>query len=192
MYFPFWVICIFLHYILSLKTYDLGLSIRLQTYSPLYDIVQRNFPNLQRYRIIPEILHVIPVIILLLYIIMGNSSASTKAVNKFLITHGPLMALRGIFFSVTLLPDSSEMCLESGHIGSCFDLIFSGHSTIMLLCTMIISEFFNISTLFYSILMVKNLITCFMIILCRNHYTIDVLISIFMTYFIYHFSEFKL
>jgi hypothetical protein len=156
-YFPFWVICIFLHYILSLKTYDLGLSIRLQTYAPLYDIVQRNFSNLQRYRIIPEILHVIPVIILILYIIIGNSDASTKAINKFLITHGPLMALRGIFFSVTLLPDSSEMCLESGHIGSCFDLIFSGHSTIMLLCTMIIHEFFNISTLFYSILMIKNL-----------------------------------
>jgi hypothetical protein len=191
-YFPFWVICIFLHYILSLKTYDLGLSIRLQTYAPLYDIVQRNFSNLQRYRIIPEILHVIPVIILILYIIIGNSDTSTKAINKFLITHGPLMALRGIFFSVTLLPDSSEMCLESGHIGSCFDLIFSGHSTIMLLCTMITHEFFNISTLFYSILMIKNLITCFMIIVCRNHYTIDVLISIFMTYFIYHFSEFKL
>ena len=102
MYFPFWVICIFLHYILSVKTYDLGLSIRLQTYSPLYDIVQRNFPNLQRYRIIPEILHVIPVIILLLYIIMGNSSASTKAVNKFLITSVILkVGICGYFFPDT-------------------------------------------------------------------------------------------
>jgi hypothetical protein len=192
MYFPFWVLCIFLHYILSLKTYDLGLSIRLQTYAPLYDIVQRNFPNLQRYRIIPEFLHVIPVILLLLYIITGSSDVSTKAFNKFLVTHGPLMALRGIFFSVTLLPDSSEMCLESGHIGSCFDLIFSGHSTIMLLCTMLIREFFNVSTLLYSTLMIKNFITCFMIIVCRNHYTIDVLISICMTYFVYMFSEFKL
>lgn len=184
-YFPIWCGCIFLHYILSVKTYNLGFAIKLDKQPPLYDIIQRNFPNLQRYRFIPEILHLIPVLALVGCIIYWFDYNSLRALNKFFITHGPLMALRGIFFSVTLLPDSSQMCFESNHLGSCFDLIFSGHSTIMLLCSFIINEFFNIGIFVYIFLMFKNFVTFLLIILCRNHYTIDVLISIFMTYFVY-------
>jgi hypothetical protein len=185
----FWGLCILIHKNLTVKTYDLGMSINLIKQKPLYDIIQQNFPNLQTIRFIPEILHVIPVISLMGFIAHNRNEYSVLALSAFLINHAVLMLIRCIFFSVTLLPDSSEMCAFSTHIGSCFDLIFSGHSTIMYLCTYIINDYFYISRTVYSFFHINNILTCVLIITCRNHYTIDVLISIILTYLIYKYNK---
>jgi hypothetical protein len=182
----FWGLCILIHKNLSDKTYKLGMSINLIKENPLYDIVQVNLPNLQHLRFIPEVLHVIPVIALISFIAHYRNSSSISALYQFFTKHGILLLLRCIFFSVTLLPDSSQMCSISTHIGSCFDLIFSGHSTIMYLCLYIINDYFYISRFVYFTLHLLNLITCLFIIICRNHYTIDVIISIVLTYLVYH------
>jgi hypothetical protein len=186
--FFFWGLCIITHSRLSMYTYNLGMSIDLTKTKPLYDIVQNNFPNLQHLRFIPEVLHIIPIVALISFIAHYHNKSSISALYKFTTKHGILLLLRGLFFSVTLLPDSSQMCSISTHIGSCFDLIFSGHSTIMYLCTYAINEFFYISRTVYFILHMLNLITCFLIIICKNHYTIDILISIAMTHFVYYYN----
>ena len=149
---------------------------------PLYDIIQESFPNLQSYRIIPEVLHFIPILTLLANTIYYKHIDCLK---KFLIIHGILMFIRAISFSVTLLPDSSGMCQLSNHIGGCFDLLFSGHSTIMLLCCLLANEYFSFNRKWKLCLFTNTGIASFLIILCRNHYTIDVLYSILMTYFVY-------
>jgi hypothetical protein len=184
----FWILCILTHKKLSIKTYELGMSINLINEKPLYDIVQVNLPNYQHLRSIPEVLHVIPILALVSFIAHYRNENSVLALISFFTKHGVLMLLRGIFFTSTLLPDSSQMCSTSTHIGSCFDLIFSGHSTIMYLCSYIINEFFYISRTVYSLIHLNNLITCFFIITCRNHYTIDVLISIVLTHLIYYYK----
>lgn len=184
-----WLCCVLIHAKLSQFIYKKGMEISLQQQKPLYDIIQNNFYNLQSYRFIPEMLHVIPIIALFSFIAHFRNLNSVSALNSLFYNHGYLLLLRCIFFSVTLLPDSSQMCTVSTHIGSCFDLIFSGHSTIMLLTTYIIKDNFYISNFVYFIFHLINIITFILIILCRNHYTVDVLISITMTHLLYNYNK---
>lgn len=187
--FTFWVGCVLFHTKVSQYTYKKGMELSLQYQKPLYDIIQDNFYNLQSFRFIPEMLHVIPIIALFSFIAHFRNLNSVSALNSLFYNHGSLLILRCIFFSVTLLPDSSQMCTISTHIGSCFDLIFSGHSTIMLLTTYIIKDNFYISNFVNFIFHLINSITFILIILCRNHYTVDVLISICMTHLVYNYNK---
>lgn len=153
---------------------------------PLYDVYQQILPNLKHLRIIPEILHLIPIIFLgslMLYY------KNLDSLNKFLGKHGLLMVLRALCFSSTILPDSSETCMSTNYMGSCFDLIFSGHTTIMLLSTYIIKDFFLVSLQVYNLLLFLNLINAVLIILCRNHYTVDVILSLIITHFVYFYKN---
>jgi hypothetical protein len=183
--FTVWVLCMSFHKYVSEYVYNKGLEVDLPLFKPLYDIVQENTPNLQPYRFIPEILHLIPVLLLVYLIIYNYNNRSILALRKFLRVHGLLMFLRAICFSSTLLPDSSQMCLTSSHIGSCYDLIFSGHSTIVHLSTYILVDYFNINKCIKNILYINNFIICFLIIACRNHYTIDIIVSIIATNYVY-------
>lgn len=185
----FWSLCVAFHHFRSRSVYKLGMEMNLQNHKPLYDILQYELPNLQNLRFIPELLHVIPVISLVGFIAHYRNTAAVDALREFLYNHGILLTIRAICFSVTLLPDSSQMCTVSTHIGSCFDLIFSGHSTVMYLCTYIINSNFYISRTVYTLLHLNNLITCFLIVTCRNHYTIDVIISVLFTYLIYYHNK---
>jgi len=181
-YSSFWTCCIFFHKKLADRTYNKGIQLNLLETKPLYDIIQESFPNLQSYRLIPEVLHFIPILTLLFATLYYKH---IQCLKKFLFTHGLLMFIRAISFSVTLLPDSSRMCHMSNHLGGCFDLLFSGHSTIMLLCSLLLTEYFPITTKWKLCLFANTGITSFLIILCRNHYTIDILYSILITYFIH-------
>ena len=180
----FWLFCIVCHTKLGNFVYKKGISIGLLKTPPLYDLLQDSLPNLQPYRAIPEFLHVIPVIFLVIYIFLFRKSNSL-CFKEFLCKHGILMLMRGIFFSVTLLPDSSQMCQLSNHLGGCFDLIFSGHSMIAFLSSLLLQKHYPIPLFLRYMLHINNIVTFTMIVLCRNHYTIDVLLSIVMTYFVY-------
>ena len=186
-----WLLCIFFHNYLTNFVYVKGLEIRLSASKPLYDIIQRNAPNLQQYRIVPEILHLIPILLFLCLILYNSNANSVLALRKFLRVHAVLMVLRSICFSSTLLPDSSQMCLFSKHIGSCYDLIFSGHSTAILLSTYIIIDYFKINKILKHLLHINNFITCLLIIVCRNHYTIDIIVSILATNYFYYLDNDK-
>jgi hypothetical protein len=178
--FLYWFSCICIHSFLAKFVYNKGISVGLLHSSPLYDIVQEYFPNLQAYRIVPEILHVIPVFILCGYIVYFWHLA---CLSEFFFKHGSLMLLRSVLFSVTLLPDSSQMCHIANYFGSCFDLLFSGHSTIMFLSTLLLVKHFPIWNFTKNILYSNVAITSCLIVFCRNHYTIDVIISLLLTYF---------
>lgn len=180
----FWLICILLHSKLASFVYRKGLSINLLERPPLYDLIQDTFPNLQAYRMIPEVTHVIPVVFLAVFTVWFKH---IDCLSEFLVKHGILMFLRGTFFSVTLLPDSSGMCQLSNHLGGCFDLIFSGHSTISFLCTLLLCKHYPLYKELKWLLHFNNLLTCFLIVVCRNHYTIDVIISLFMTYLVWKY-----
>lgn len=183
--FILWVLCIMFHIYTATEVYNMGMARGLDRMDPLYDIYQDFMPNLQTMRIVPEILHVIPVVILFIHIVYYQDDRSVSALRTMLSRHGLLMALRAVFFSSTLLPDSSQMCKESALPGSCFDLIFSGHSTIILLTTYILRDYYNLSKAKFHLLQLVNLLTCIMIVACRNHYTVDVLVSIIVTDYVY-------
>ena len=193
----FWVSAVAFHIVMMIFTFNKGMSIGLQHHKPLYDVVQQNTINLRRIRIIPEILHFIPISLLLIYTLYSfynsNIDLFYNSFETFFTKHGILFYLRPLLFSSTLLPDSSQMCLTSQSIGSCFDLIFSGHSSIMFLTTYILRDIFNIGASLFYTLQFNNLLTSFLIIVCRNHYTVDVLLAIIITHFVYFYgTEFKI
>jgi len=175
------------HSKLANYVYKKGISVGLLKTPPLYDLIQDSLPNLQPYRVIPEILHLIPVVTLAVFIFLFRNT-SLYCLKEFMFKHGILMLMRGIFFSVTLLPDSSQMCQLSNHFGGCFDLIFSGHSTIAFLSTLLLVKHYPVPLFLKSILHTSNIIMFVMIVLCRNHYTIDVLLSIILTYFVWKYE----
>jgi hypothetical protein len=184
--FLIWALCIALHKYASNLVYIKGTDVGLDTVSPLYDLIQQNTPNLQPYRIVPEFLHLIPVLTFFLYTFKYLNETSVLALQKMLEIHSQLMLLRCICFSATLLPDSSQMCKTTTHIGSCYDLIFSGDSTAMFLSTHILRDYFKINKKLYIALQLNNFITSFLIITCRNHYTIDVIIALLATNYFYY------
>jgi hypothetical protein len=193
----FWTSSVAFHIAMMIFTFNKGISLGLQYQKPLYDVIQQNTFNFKRYRIIPEILHFIPVTLLLLFTLYSfyNSqyNIGITSFEKFFTKHGILFYLRPLLFSSTLLPDSSQMCLTSKSIGSCFDLIFSGHSSIMFLSTYILRDIFNIGASLFYTLQFNNLLTSFLIIVCRNHYTVDVLLAIIITHFVYFYgTEFRI
>jgi hypothetical protein len=190
----YWIGSVLFHLKASDYVFHKGMSIGLHKKEPLYDIIQKNCWNLKRYRILPEILHFIPLGLLILFLLYycfnsQNSINIESVLTSFFNKHGTLFYLRPILFSSTLLPDSSQICLTSKSIGSCFDLIFSGHSSIMFLSTYLLKEYFFISSTLYIILQFNNLLTSLLIILVRNHYTVDVLLAIIITHFVYFYGR---
>jgi hypothetical protein len=186
----YWIGAVLFHLKASDYVFHKGMNIGLHKKEPLYDIIQKNCWNLKRYRLLPEILHFIPLGLMFLFFIyycfnFSNSINAIQILETFFNKHGTLFYMRPILFSSTLLPDSSQSCLTSKTIGSCFDLIFSGHSSIMFLSTYILRDYFFISSFAYYLLQFNNLFTSFLIILCRNHYTVDVLLAIIITHYVY-------
>lgn len=186
----FWVTCYLFHKKLADYVYQKGKQIQLLGKPPLYDIIQDFFPNLQSLRMIPEITHIIPIASLIYYVYQYGQY---KCLQDFLFSHGTLLLFRAVFFTVTLLPDSSQMCHLTNHFGSCFDLMFSGHVMIMFLCTLLLHQYFIMDPYILWLLYTNVIFTSFLIIVCRNHYTIDVLIAFVMTYFVWlHTTKFDL
>jgi hypothetical protein len=84
---------------------------------------------------------------------------------------------------LTILPDSSGYCEKKSFqiiLGRCNDLVISGHACTILTCYFFLSPYIKSSIL--SIYVILNLI---LIVLSRNHYTIDVIFSFFVTNFIF-------
>lgn len=100
---------------------------------PLPDVLHVLLPNLQPWRALPEALHLLPVLYFSGQLLFHLDQRSLDAFRTFLWVHGFLMATRALAFASTLLPDASRQCHASRFLGSCFDLIFSGHVVMMIL-----------------------------------------------------------
>lgn len=153
--------------------------------APLHDLFHEVFPNLQPYRVLPEVGHLVPVLYLSGLIMYHFDQRSLDCLRTFLWAHGCLMFMRGISFSSTLLPDASQQCHSSLFTGSCHDLIFSGHVVIMMLSILMMQHFFWIPGFLRVLLGVDAVLTAFLVIVTHNHYAVDVLLSIFLTPFVF-------
>jgi len=96
--------------------------------------------------------------------------------------HGFLMATRALAFASTLLPDASRQCHASRFLGSCFDLIFSGHVVMMILPLLGQAAFFPHTPAAVRLLLRACAAgTCLLVAAARNHYTVDVLLAVVIT-----------
>ena len=73
----YWVGAVIFHLKMSDFVFHKGLKLGLDKQPPLYDVIQRNFWNLKRYRLLPEILHFIPLGLMFLFFIYTNTTERT-------------------------------------------------------------------------------------------------------------------
>jgi hypothetical protein len=92
--------------------------------------------------------------------------------------------LRQFIIQMTILPKNTVCDIKNTSMirGGCYDKIFSGHFGITFLTTLILLENGLINK-FIAILI--NLVNGIFILLSRNHYTIDIIVSIFVVIIIY-------
>jgi hypothetical protein len=180
------VVCIIGHTYLTRISWHRGVvKFNMVGTPPLHDLLHEVMPNTQRLRVIPEIGHVLPVLYLSGLMLYHFDQRSLDCFRTFLVSHGVLLMLRGISFVGTLLPDSSQQCHVSLFVGSCHDLIFSGHVTIMLICVLLVQHFFEIPPVLRVFVGIDAAVVCFFVISSRNHYTVDVVLAVVITLLVY-------
>jgi hypothetical protein len=167
-----WAICIVLHQVASAIVSAWGQRV-LYKAVPLPDLGHLVMPNLQEYRWLPEILIHVP-------LVYAGATAlylwEINGIEHFLLSHGWSMLLRALCFSVTLLPDASQMCTDSVWSGSCHDLIYSGHMVALTLSTMYLWK--HAQGLLKIGLIANMAVAALLTIAVRNHYSVDVILAL--------------
>ena len=101
--------------------------------------------------------------------------------SKFFYTAAILFLLRSITFSLTTLP-SPKYCTNLPPFlgGGCGDLLYSGHYIWFTITLYIILQKTNIP---YKIIpIMAYIVSIISTLMCRNHYSVDILISIVLSY----------
>lgn len=128
-----------------------------------------------------------------------NKNNRNRFFQHAFITIGTTYILRGIILSVTRLPNPYKSCEFQLDVKqniiinilsvmfkikkTCSDVLFSGYGSTLTLLTLLSNSYFhNIETY---IIMIYSLITSFLIIISRFHYSVDVIVGIIITYLLY-------
>jgi len=97
-----------------------------------------------------------------------------------------LMVLRAITYTVTVLPDSSQVCQfkQWGLTGSCHDLLFSGHVSFTLIPLVVYLKLSNVyNSVILFIYIFNAMVSSIIVISMRKHYTIDVIFAWICTFY---------
>ena len=149
-----------------------------KTTPKVYDISHKYLPNLHKYN---NIHHIITIIFVLP--ILFDFNILQEFLGYFIV----IFIIRSITILVTILPKYKECkyngkTLFHGLFGGCYDKIFSGHFASVFLATLLYLKYnwINLPTL-----ILINFINSIGILLSRSHYTIDLIVALFITLFIY-------
>ncbi len=126
-------------------------------------------------------------------------------IDKFLILMSMIYIIRGISFSITILPkcgkmidkDNTRSCtqifidyatLKDNHTGHNNDLLFSGHVSFMFLFCLYITYFYKLyenSMIIFLSYWLLLFVSSIGVIITRCHYSIDVLYAYITTFFVF-------
>ena len=144
----------------------------------IYDVGFKYLPDLHKYAYLSDVI-----------VILGCLCLFIPGIFlPFLYLIIPIWLIRFITSTVTVLPKIINCNIKSNIystiFGGCYDKIFSGHFSILFVITLLLLEKSYISLL---TTIVINLLHGLFIIAVRNHYTIDVVVSFFVTLCVYQF-----
>lgn len=94
------------------------------------------------------------------------------------------MMLKLMISALTVLPDPSGICDNKPYafiMGRCHDLVVSGHASNCFLCYYFCTTYHKRDWWYKYFLWYYTMMTCIWIIISRNHYTIDVVFSYFVS-----------
>jgi hypothetical protein len=141
----------------------------------IHDLLQDVLPDYHNFHFIIDI---IGLAVLIPAFFFFNETLTIEFLTKFLI----IMFIRAFTVISTVLP-KYENCDEtftfrSFFLGGCYDKIFSGHTSFILLLTLMYwkEHIINGLTLFGI-----NFVNILAILLTRSHYTVDVILAVFVT-----------
>ena len=148
--------------------------------SQLRDILHENLPDMSNSSAYDDILILLTA--MLFFYLYGF-----KHIKDFVILFLIIWTLRLITISVTILPNpnihnNNEKRPKYMRIfcGGCNDLIFSGHMSLMLLLLLYISK--SVPSIIGKVgILIYALLYSIVILLLRNHYTVDIVLAWFIT-----------
>jgi PAP2 superfamily C-terminal len=144
----------------------------------IYDLFFSYLPDLHPYESTYSV--TFGIFLILSFLLLNFSNKKEFATKLFII-----FLIRAITIPTTILPPSYSSCDFDSFVstvnGGCYDRIFSGHTAAGLLMTIFLVKqgILNLST---AILL--NVVNIFAILSTRAHYSIDIVIALFITYFV--------
>lgn len=173
-------------------------------YGKLPDLIQDISPNLSHYSYLTDKI-IKMYIILFICLVSLNDNIYDITTNSFILV-SMILFFRMLMFSSTILPSINTNChrkkknrykkkfinilydfiTQKYETGYCNDYIFSGHNAIFILLTLLISYYNLLSGGLVYLLWIFTIIFSLISIICRNHYTIDVILAYFITFSIFH------
>lgn len=154
---------------------------RLPRQQPLWDVIHRRFND--RYCHYDKYYdYVLPMFFLPL--LWASSTQRYEFFADYLSIWLPIMSIRSITNMVTVLPSSRPGC-DKRHLilGYCNDKIFSGHTVTVFLCAlMLIKHGIVTDGAAKCTVLLGSVLFGFFIVLVRDHYTVDVLLSFVITW----------
>jgi hypothetical protein len=142
-----------------------------KTRPKVYDISHLLLPDINKHSYVSEIMNII---ILLPFVVYWNE----KAISDFISYLGVILLIRSLVINLTILPKDKNCDEKEISFGGCYDKIFSGHFSTGFLATLIFYKYNMINSI--PILASLNIINAIIILAVRNHYTIDLVVSIFV------------
>jgi hypothetical protein len=171
----------------------------------LPDIIHDYFPNYKRYQNIPDIFVKVYLVLFILLLVFHNKIDTIGYHTMILLSI--IFFIRTLFFTMTILPSIQKNCHvekkkiynkdlgsliadifinRTGDLGYCNDYIFSGHSSLFILITLLITYFNLLPPILLTIVWLTTMLLTVLIVIGRNHYTIDIVLAYFFTYFIFN------
>jgi len=154
---------------------------------PLYDIIHNLKYDLKDYKNIIDfigLLFVMPLFI--------DNTSTKKALIYFLNVFSIISILRSFALLMTDIPKSDVTCdiknFQLHHLlnGHCNDKIFSNHTSFTLLAVLVAYKFNILNSSSFVILLLLQIIYAVCIVLAKNHYTVDVLLSYYIILPLYY------
>uniref|UniRef100_A0A6C0LY91 Sphingomyelin synthase-like domain-containing protein n=1 Tax=viral metagenome TaxID=1070528 RepID=A0A6C0LY91_9ZZZZ len=148
----------------------------------VWDICHKMLPN---YHYLEYIVNFF-VLSIISYILCSKSFM--KIFQDYLIYFPIIIIIRSIMILATILPKHKKCDSENLHwysfvFGHCYDKIFSGHFSFVLLLTLSMLRY-NIINLISAIII--TFLNAFLLLSTRSHYTNDIIIAFFITHGVYN------
>lgn len=172
------IIFILLHIIFTYITHINGKKFYKKK-TKIYDIGHKYLINFSKTSTVKNIVNFLVIIYILILLI--NDFNAYEELLDYLI---PIFLFRNITINTTILPKDKNC--NDNHIGlydilfgHCYDKIFSGHMSVIIMTSFLIYKRNIIKNKLYLVLF--NLIMSILILSTRGHYTIDVLMSAYIS-----------
>lgn len=161
----------------------------------VWDILHANFKNYSKYNYTKNFY----MIVFFIPLIYNIFKVSDKLVKEFLLKFLIIIFLRSITIMSTILPKNTSVEVKPDKYGNlslfdktigggCYDKMFSGHFAFGLLLTLLMFKYNIVENNILNILLfiLLNAVHLFILGVTRSHYTMDMIVSLYVTLFVYN------